>query len=220
MRSKAGLMNSFLEDDDAARQSEERELTLNTGTILGIFVALVVLCGAFFGFGYKMGSHRSTPPEVIAANTNDADTNFTDFKPAAGSPENVDEHVPVAVKPSAEERKVERAATTIVKPAAAASDSPATRPREGAASHAEIAPSSESAAPPVGTYFVQVAAVSHQEDAQLLIHALKAKGYPVGAHTQPQDKFYHVQVGPFDSRKDADAAKQKLLADGYQPIIK
>jgi cell division septation protein DedD len=67
---------------------------------------------------------------------------------------------------------------------------------------------------------VQVAAVSHQEDAELLVNALRAKGYPVSAHTEPQDKFFHIQVGPFATHKDADAAKQRLLADGYQPIMK
>ena len=71
-----------------------------------------------------------------------------------------------------------------------------------------------------GSYVVQVAAVSHEEDAQLLVSALKAKGYPVSAHTEAADKFYHIQVGPFSSVKDATAAKQRLVADGYQPIIK
>jgi cell division septation protein DedD len=67
---------------------------------------------------------------------------------------------------------------------------------------------------------VQVAAVSHEEDAQLLVSALRAKGYPVNAQTESADKFFHIQVGPFTNMKDAAAAKQKLLADGYQPIIK
>ena len=71
-----------------------------------------------------------------------------------------------------------------------------------------------------GSFVVQVAAVSHEEDAQLLVNALRAKGYPVSAHTEPQDKFFHIQVGPFTNLKDANAAKQRLLADGYQPIVK
>ena len=67
---------------------------------------------------------------------------------------------------------------------------------------------------------VQVAAVSHEEDAQLLVSALRAKGYPVSAHADTADKFFHIQVGPFTNMKDAAAAKQRLVADGYQPIIK
>ena len=72
----------------------------------------------------------------------------------------------------------------------------------------------------VGSYMVQVAAVSHEEDAQLLVTALKAKGYAVSAHTDPADKFFHIQVGPFTNVKDAAAMKARLVADGYQPIIK
>jgi DedD protein len=71
-----------------------------------------------------------------------------------------------------------------------------------------------------GNFMVQVAAVSHEEDAQLLVNALRAKGYPVSAHTEPQDKFFHIQVGPYNNAQDATAAKQRLVADGYQPIIK
>lgn len=41
------------------RNSEpESEVTLGMSSLLGIFFGLVVLCGAFFGFGYSLG-HRS-----------------------------------------------------------------------------------------------------------------------------------------------------------------
>lgn len=217
-------MKSLLEDDDDARRRNERELTLNTGTILGIFIALVLLCGAFFGFGYKLGSHKTVPPGLgaVADTAPEPSANFTDFKPAAGSPESDDDPASASARRTAVERKEERAAEAAEKPAVPA-PGPQTaagraEPSARAVVEPPVAPGPVAAA--TGTYFVQVAAVSHEEDAQLLIHALKAKGYPVGAHLQPQDKFYHVQVGPFDNRKDADAAKQRLLADGYQPIIK
>jgi cell division protein FtsN len=42
----------------------------------------------------------------------------------------------------------------------------------------------------------------------------------VSAHTEGADKFYHISVGPFTNMKDAAAAKARLVADGYQPIIK
>jgi cell division septation protein DedD len=84
------------------------------------------------------------------------------------------------------------------------------------------APVATTPEPPVatGNFVVQVAAVSHEEDAQLLVSALRAKGYPVSAHADTGDKFFHIQVGPYTNMKDATAAKQKLVADGYQPIIK
>lgn len=67
---------------------------------------------------------------------------------------------------------------------------------------------------------VQIAAVSHQEDATLLVGALKSKGYAVSARTEPQDKLFHIQVGPFATKKDADTMRQRLLADGYNAIVK
>lgn len=70
------------------------------------------------------------------------------------------------------------------------------------------------------TIMVQIAAISHPEDAEALVAALKKRGYAVAVHTEPQDKLLHVQVGPFASREDAVAMRQKLLSDGYNAIIK
>ena len=67
---------------------------------------------------------------------------------------------------------------------------------------------------------VQIAAVSHQEDADLLVSALRAKGYAVAAHPSPSDQLIHIQVGPFSNHKDADAMRQRLLNDGYNAIVK
>jgi cell division septation protein DedD len=67
---------------------------------------------------------------------------------------------------------------------------------------------------------VQIAAVSHQEDADLLVSTLKRRGYSVAIRSEPQDKLLHVQIGPFASHKDADAMRQRLLADGFNAIVK
>jgi cell division septation protein DedD len=71
-----------------------------------------------------------------------------------------------------------------------------------------------------GSFLVQVAAVSHQEDADLLMAALKGRGYAVNARTESQDKLVHIQIGPFSNRKDAEAMRQRLQGDGYNAIIK
>ena len=67
---------------------------------------------------------------------------------------------------------------------------------------------------------VQVAAVSSQDVADILISSLSKKGYNVAVHHEAQDKLLHVQVGPFPTHKDADAMRQKLLADGFNAIVK
>jgi cell division septation protein DedD len=80
--------------------------------------------------------------------------------------------------------------------------------------------SSASAAPPSG-FYVQVAAVSRQEDAAALVEALKKKQYPAFSANNPTaDKFYHVQVGPYAEMKDAEAMRARLVSDGYNPIVK
>jgi DedD protein len=201
-------MNPLLDEDDDDLNRANRELTLSTGMILGIFLVLVLLCGAFFGFGYKMGSHTGSLP-VSATNPESPQPTggtFSGFKPAAGSP----------------------AGGSSAAPATDAGGDSGEAPA-GAAESTSTVPAAHTPAPVVTTpeqavaaenFMVQVAAVSHEEDAQLLVNALRAKGYPVSAHTVPQDKFFHIQVGPYNNAQDATAAKQRLVADGYQPIIK
>jgi cell division septation protein DedD len=70
------------------------------------------------------------------------------------------------------------------------------------------------------SYFVQVAAVSKQEDAAALVDALKKKQYAAFAASAGGDKLFHVQVGPFSVIKDAESARGQLVKDGYNPILK
>jgi cell division septation protein DedD len=67
---------------------------------------------------------------------------------------------------------------------------------------------------------VQIAAVARPEDANVLVSALRQRGYGAVVRNDPQDKLLHVQVGPFSDRTQATAIKQKLLSDGYNAIIK
>jgi cell division septation protein DedD len=77
------------------------------------------------------------------------------------------------------------------------------------------------AALPAVDYFVQVAAVTKQEDAESLVDALKKKQYPAFvASNSAADKFFRVQVGPFTDIKDAEAMRTRLVNDGYNPIVK
>jgi cell division septation protein DedD len=66
---------------------------------------------------------------------------------------------------------------------------------------------------------VQIAAVSHPEDADVLVGALRKRGYAVSSRRDPADGLLHVQVGPFANRDDAAAMRQKLMNDGYNAIV-
>lgn len=82
--------------------------------------------------------------------------------------------------------------------------------------YAAAATGSDSASPTM----VQIAAVTHQEDANILVSALKKRGYPVAVRTEPRDSLLHIQIGPFGSRDEARAMRARLLADGYNAILK
>jgi cell division septation protein DedD len=74
---------------------------------------------------------------------------------------------------------------------------------------------------PATGYFVQIAAVTKQEDAQALVDALKKKDYPAFVAVQTaSDKLFHVQLGPFAESKDAESMRARLIADGYSPMLK
>jgi cell division septation protein DedD len=66
---------------------------------------------------------------------------------------------------------------------------------------------------------VQVAAVSHEEDANVLVGALRRRGYAVTARREPADGLIHVRIGPFASREEANRWATRLLDDGYNAII-
>ena len=200
-------MNSLLDEEIDEMHSHDRELTLGTGTILGIFFGLVLLCGLIFGLGYKMGERKPIVVEQGSVSSGPA-ADFGAFKPAAGSPVGTAPSVP---RPAVSTPVAANSAGNVPRPVAAAET---VRPAPAPVAAAPAGPASGSG------FVVQIAAVSHQEDAELLVNALRAKGYPVSANTSAQDKFFHIQVGPFVERRDAEAAKQRLVADGYQPIVK
>jgi DedD protein len=54
----------------------------------------------------------------------------------------------------------------------------------------------------------------------VLVNALERRGYHVVVRNEPADSLLHVQVGPFNSRMDANNMRAKLLADGYNAVVK
>jgi cell division septation protein DedD len=66
---------------------------------------------------------------------------------------------------------------------------------------------------------VQIATLAHQEDADVLVDALRRRGYAVAAKLDLADGMVHVRVGPFASRDVANQWKQKLLNDGYNAVV-
>jgi len=67
---------------------------------------------------------------------------------------------------------------------------------------------------------VQIATLSSQDVANILLASLQKKGYSAAVRHEPQDNLLHVQIGPFATRQDAVAMQQRVLADGFNSIIK
>jgi DedD protein len=194
------------EDEDKAS-----EITLSTASLLGIFFGLVLICGVFFGFGYSMG--RGAGPSAQASTLEAGETTVVDNQPA---PEPAIPEPQAAPSPAASQ--LAPAEETPAKPAPPVTNKPAAA-RETALPPAYVPPAD---APPsaYGKPMVQIAAVARREDADVLVSALRQRGYGVVVRNEPQDKLLHVQVGPFADRGQAAAIKEKLLSDGYNAIIK
>jgi DedD protein len=234
-------MRSLL-DTEEEEETTAREITLSTASLLGIFFGLVLICGVFFGFGYSLGRGTEQGAQAASLGTGHAgsggesdDTTTAANQPPAAqaqdqAPAKAD--VPVVVRHAktddAEDASGEDTAPAPpkrVSQALVAAESAAPQPKPSARVAPPVtvvAPPAPSAAPAPGTGkpMVQIAAVSRQEDADVLVSALRQRGYGVVVRSEPQDKLLHVQVGPFADRTQATAIKQKLLSDGYNAIIK
>jgi cell division septation protein DedD len=198
--------------------TQDREITLSSGFILGIFFALALLCAVVFAMGYTLG-RRSQQSQTLA-DSSTTGANFSSFKP---SPQSIAVQPAASVQPAAETTPADTTAQPTVQPISSPAAAPVNAPPAAAPPPARTAPVAPPAAAAQATpmvNIVQVAAVSHQEDADVLLSALRRKGYAVTARTEPQDKLIHIQVGPFPTRKDADEMRQRLLTDGYNAIVK
>jgi cell division septation protein DedD len=200
---------------------QDREISLGATTILGIFFALALLCAAFFGFGYSMG-RRSLQNAISPTDiTIRADANTP--KPAPGSPaagkQSASESaiIPIDSPDTAQDNQPVSPVAT-VKPAASTSHTNVQFPPSAPAKPLAVMPVSTAPSSP-GSPVVQVAAMSHQEDADVVAVDLKRRGYTVAIRHEPQDKLFHVQIGPFSTKKDADTMRLRLQTDGYNNAI-
>ena len=183
--------------------SEDTEITLGTGKLLGIFFGLVLVCSFFFTVGYLFGHSNAAAGKTEIIGTTPASGNSAG-KPAAG-----DKVALSSTSSTPSNQPPPQTQATV--------SSPLPTPTPPSASPA---PSPEIKASANGTYTVQVAAVSKQEDAQSLVSALQKKQYPAFLTNVSGDSLFHVQVGPFSDPKDAETMRSRLAAEGYDAIVK
>lgn len=198
---------------------QDTEITLGTGRMLIIFFAFVLVCAVFFAIGFSLGKKTSMLSLNNALSPGGANAAS---RPSAGK--DAAKFAPPAADPTFDKTPSSSGPITNSQPGDAAKESTTAPAGESAANAGSSQPSAVAGQPPnaaaAGGYIVQVAAVSHQEDADSLVDALKKKQYPAFVSNPSADKYYRVQVGPYADIKDADAIKTRLIADGYNPIVK
>ena len=211
------------EELEPAATSSDLELTLGGGTVLTLAGGLIILCAVCFGLGYLVGHGRTTEPEIATEASNPrphgaAMPAGSGTKPGAAGvapkgPEKSDE------TGDGPDRASDPAAGPTQGGASPATESQVRPALAGQGAPAQSTLKIQPATAQTQGWMVQIAAISHAEDAQVLVAALKKRGYEVTARRDLGDNLIHVQTGPFVNRNDANAMRQKLLNDGYNAIV-
>jgi cell division septation protein DedD len=232
-------MRTLFDTDEDEIEGKASEITLSTASLLGIFFGLVLVCGVFFGFGYSTGRGTGTTAQAkpvsnpTAGNTSEVEETVPENPPApapAAQPvakqqdegETTAKAAPEA-RPKVDEAPKEAIAQALRAAIPVPAETPAqlvtSKPAAGKVGPAYQTPA-DAPTTSAGQPMVQIAAVSRPQDADVLVAALRQRGYGVVVRSEPQDHLLHVQVGPFANRMQAAQIKQKLLSDGYNAIIK
>lgn len=203
----------------ADTEDDNTEITLGMGKLLGLFFGLVILCGISLGAGYSLGRNAAKQAAAAAALSTTAEN------PAPSAPNKPEAAQAAAPKPDC-------ATASDASPQSTSTPNPAnltfyqTVKQKG--EHSQLPPSEPAPTPaarPAGTptlgagYLIQIAAVRYPDDAKLLSETLQKQRYPVVV-SQPGDKLFHVQVGPYADIKEAEAIRARLVGAGYTAFLK
>ena len=209
------------------QESRETEFTLGSIGLLLVGGGILLVCGLCFALGYSVGHRSPVPPSgdsasqsapspdsPLAASASKQKPGATPQQVASAAPTSDPPPVPAASDPDADVVSPPGSSSAPQTPAQGQSTVKPALPQQPAFG-VSVAPAMSA---PLGI-MVQIAAVSHADDAEVLVNALRRRGYAVTARRDLADNLIHVQVGPFPNRNDADAMRLKLLNDGYNAII-
>ena len=167
-----------------------------------VFTGIVVLCAIFFTLGMLVG--RAQGQKMAAAAAAEAATKAE----ARIAPK--EEKPDLTFFDSVEK---EREPPALDPPPANAKPEP---------SAGELSQAHEPA-PPENIINYQIAALKKSSEAEKLLEGVKEKGFRAFIIAPPADDsnpYFRVQVGPFSDMAQAEDARKKLEAAGFQPILK
>lgn len=205
-------------------------MVLESRHLIGLFLLMVVISGVVFTLGYVLGRSQYDA-QVRAAIAPHKGTTRAEGDPAAagattapaaqptapgGIPAPADWDFYRAAGPSKSEERLEKPG----KPVEGASRSPgASRPSATAAS-AKGKGLLNSPLVPHGSFVLQVAALTRENDALALAEALQQKKFPAFVLTPAADPYYRVQVGPYADAQSANLAQRALEHEGFKAIVR
>jgi|SRR5579863_674582 len=232
------MIRDFSKDElETTESARDTELTIQGGTLVALGCGLLALCTVCFTIGYFVG-HRGSPgpataflpasslkppPIPTGSGAKPGAAGQQQAKPPAVAAADVSTDQPGAASSpiAAQTSALTGNAGTSQPQLKETADSPVHPALAGTTSGTQPAPplQVQPAIAKVQGWMVQIAAVSQSEDAEVLVNALRKRGYTVAARRETGDSLIHVQTGPFVNRNDANAMRQKLLNDGYNAIV-
>ena len=214
------------------------ERVLEGKHVIGLFLLMLLFSGVFFTLGYVMGRNQfdgqvsaATPnarhgepayiPKNEPAPNKSVEPPLTETEADPATSDKVSDKV-WDFSHTATPGKIEPRLDPAPKPV------PATAPAASKAMNAKAkadppamsmknAKTSPNAPPvPTGSFLLQVAALTKQDDALAIASSLQKSHFAAYVAPPQRDKFFRVQVGPFKDQKAADAVKKGLEGAGYK----
>jgi DedD protein len=205
------------------------EVHWSTSTILAIFFAASLVSAVFFGLGYSFGgagtgkqwlasnaappSSSATASTILPAQSNPSSVS-NQPSPIANVVDNVNAHSAES-PPSTPPVALHSVATTPI--AHIAAPMAETKRMPAPATQHEDATASEKSSTHI---MVQVGAIGNRKDAERLVAELRKKGFHAGIYAEKNDKFLHVQIGPFKDVAQAQSKRHQVMASGFHAILK
>src|SRR5579864_7442501 len=166
------------------------------------------------------GSSASTPGSATA----DTSQLAVNPQPAADTPPDnsqVEPPTPSPLTEAAAEARAQSESVKLKKGRRAAPQVSESNINEAPTPARAATPASSAPATP---FVIQLAASSARQDADTLAGTLKSRGYAAFTLTPAQakqgDNLYRVEVGPFNTRDEAEKVRQKLVGEGFRPFIR
>lgn len=182
------------EETGVPKRGSHYEVVLEERHLVAVFFAAVLLCALFFTLGFVLGRNQVRSSQAAPPPS--------EKKPAATQPAG-----PAAEDLSFYDRVEGKKPAEQVGASTDEAEKEATKPKVGP----------PAASPPI---YLQVAAVTQEPDAKRLAQELQKLGFPTVIRPPRQDRFYRVQVGPFENAALAATAQRRLEAQGFRKIIK